>query len=245
MHGLILAGGEGSRLRADGVSTPKPFVALAGRPLLHRLADTLWGLGCETVTAAVRRDVLAHHEARMIPGELGGIRLVACETPSSLHTLSAALEVVPPGPLLCSMVDTVMRDEDWRRIAARATRLLQHGADACVAVTRYVDDERPLWVATHADGSVAAFGPTPGTPRLVTGGVYWLSSRIRDLAPRVVSLGIARMRGFLGWLVEHGYRVETAEVERIVDLDRGSDLAAAAAWLDRAAAPGSPSPAHP
>jgi hypothetical protein len=39
------------------------------------------------------------------------------------------------------------------------------------------------------------------------------------------------MRGFLGWLVDHGYRVETAEVERIVDLDRGTDLALAAAWL--------------
>src|ERR1043166_4605790 len=68
-------------------------------------------------------------------------------------------------------------------------------------------------------------------PPLVTGGVYFLSSGIRELAPRVLRLGIARMRGFLGWLVDHGYRVETAEVERIVDLDRGTDLALAAAWL--------------
>ena len=65
----------------------------------------------------------------------------------------------------------------------------------------------------------------------MTGGVYFLSSGIRELAPRVVSLGVVRMRGFLRWLVEHGYHVATADVERIVDLDRGRDLAQAVTWL--------------
>ena len=88
---------------------------------------------------------------------------------------------------------------------------------------------------------MAAFSEDPVEPLLVTGGVYFLSSRIRELAPRVLRLGIGRMRGFLGWLAAHGYRVETAEVERIVDLDRGQDLAVAAAWLG-AAIPGSPLP---
>jgi len=231
MHGLILAGGEGSRLRADGIMTPKPFVELEGRTLLARGAGTLRALGCLTITAAVRRSALAHGDAASRAAGLGGLRLVACETVSSLHTLAAALEVVPPGPLLCTMVDTIMREEDWRRIASRGARLLQDGADLCVAVTSWVDDERPLWVATRPDGSVAGFAATPTLPRLITGGAYWLSSRVRDLVPRVVELGVSRMRGFLAWLAEHGYRVETAEVARIVDLDRGSDLAAAAAWL--------------
>ncbi len=235
MHALILAGGESSRLRSDGIATPKAFLELRGRPLLFRLAETLRLLGCDTVTAAVRRTALAGSEALTRAAAVEGIRLLPCETPSSLHTLAEGLEAVPPGPILCTMVDTVMREEDWQRVFARADRLLRSGADACVAVTPYVDDERPLYVRRRPDGSVAAFQDHPVTPPLVTGGVYSLSSGIRDLAPRVVALGVARMRGFLGWLVDHGYRVETVEVERIVDLDRGRDLAAATAWLEGAA----------
>jgi hypothetical protein len=124
-----------------------------------------------------------------------------------------------------------MRPDDWQQLFRRADSLLQDGADACVAVTSYVDDEKPLWVSRRSDGMVRSFAAEPVTPALVTGGVYFLSSGIRDLAPRVVSLGVQRMRGFLSWLVEHGYHVATADVERIVDLDRGSDLAQAVTWL--------------
>jgi NDP-sugar pyrophosphorylase family protein len=129
------------------------------------------------------------------------------------------------------MVDSVMREEDWRRLFARADHLLRNGADACVAVTPHADDEKPLYVVRRPDGSVAAFRPEPVSPALVTGGVYFMSSRVRDLAPRVLALGVARMRGFLSWLAEHGYRIETVEVERIMDLDHRRDLTVAGAWL--------------
>ena len=231
MHALILAGGEGSRLRSDGVRMPKPFVELAGRPLLLRLGDCLRALGCESVTALVRESALDRAGPHLHLDASNAMRIVACDTPSSLHTLASGLETVPPGPLLCAMVDTVMRPTDWQELFARGDQLLRRGADACVAVTPYIDDERPLYVARHPAGAVAAFQESASVPALVTGGVYFLSSRIRSLVPRVLALGIARMREFLRWLVEHGYRIETAEVPRIVDLDRGRDLALAAAWL--------------
>jgi NDP-sugar pyrophosphorylase family protein len=231
MHALILAGGEGARLRSDGIRTPKAFVELDGQPLLLRLVDSLRALDCETITAAVRKSALA--EAGPASGSTGAAsaHFLGCETPSSLHTLAVGLEAVPPGPLLCVMVDSVMREEDWRRLFARADHLLRNGADACVAVTPHADDEKPLYVVRRPDGSVAAFRSEPVLPPLVTGGVYFMSTQVRDLAPRVLALGIVRMRGFLAWLAEHGYRIESVEVERIMDVDRGRDLAAAGAWL--------------
>ena len=235
MHGLILAGGEGSRLRSDGIVAPKPFVSLSGRPLLFRLGEVLYRLGCESVTAVVRRTALSERDAMQVDQASEGLRILPCETPSSLHTLAEGIAAMPPGPLLCTMVDSVMRESDWRGLFVRAGVLLQAGADACVAVTPFVDDEVPLYVATRPDGTVTRFQAELAAPPLVTGGVYFLSSRVRDLAPRVLDLGISRMRGFLQWLVEHGYQVQAVEVERIVDLDRSRDLAMAEAWLAQGA----------
>lgn len=231
MHALILAGGEGARLRDDGVATPKAFVEIGGRPLILRLRETMRALGCESVTAAIRRTALSEADPLSRSALMEAFRVVPCVTPSSLHTLARGMAAVPPGPLLCTMVDTIMREEDWRRLFTEADRWLRDGADACVAVTPYVDDEKPLWVARRRNGVVTAFRADPIVPAVVTGGVYFLSSRIRNLVPRVLSLGVARMRGFLGWLVEHGYFVATVEVERIVDLDRGRDLSVATTWL--------------
>ena len=43
MHGLVLAGGEGSRLAADGVAAPKALVPVGGRPQLLRLVAEFEG----------------------------------------------------------------------------------------------------------------------------------------------------------------------------------------------------------
>jgi NDP-sugar pyrophosphorylase family protein len=230
MHALILAGGEGARLRSDGVDTPKPFVELGGQPLLFRLSDRLGALGCDSITAMVRESAL--DRVGQLPTNSNGLlRILGCVTPSSLHTLERGLTAVAPGPVLCTMVDTVMRDHDWQRLFRRANQLLGRGAEACIAVTPFVDDEHPLYVVRDRVGAVAAFQEAPSAPPLVTGGVYFLSSRVRSLVPRVLALGVMRLRGFLRWLVEHGYQIDTVEIPQIVDLDRGRDLALAAAWL--------------
>src|SRR5262245_51741461 len=57
VHGLILAGGFGSRLAADGVATAKATVSVGGVPQVVRLVRTLLDLDCSTVVCAVRTGV--------------------------------------------------------------------------------------------------------------------------------------------------------------------------------------------
>jgi dTDP-glucose pyrophosphorylase len=233
MHGLILAGGEGSRLAAEGVAYPKALVRVAGRPQILRLIDTLTALGLETVTCMVRDvfpDVFRTVEsAQAAYGER--VRLVACHTPSSLHTLAEGLRVVPPGPVFCSMVDTVMPDRDWRRVYADTRRQLRRGRDAVLVVTPFVDDERPLWVERGPNGLARRIGGAPVVPPCVTGGVYAFSVGARGAADQARRDGGSRIRYFLADLVKGGARVGTVEVDRIVDLDHKRDIDAADALL--------------
>lgn len=236
MHGLILAGGEGTRLAADGVGDLKAAVAVAGRPQILRLLDTLGQLGCPTITCMLRdasSGVLPALDEAVAAAVGSGpaVRVVACHTPSSLHTLTEGLALVPPGDVFCTMVDTVMWARDWRAVHASAAAALADGADAVLAVTPYVDDERPLWVHRDATGAARFVGDAPINPPCVTGGVYAFGRRARAAAAEARRQGLSRMRGFLARLVADGYRVSTVEVSRIVDVDRRRDLDVANAWL--------------
>ena len=231
MHGLILAGGEGSRLAAGGIRVPKPLVEVAGRPQIVGLLETFAALGCQSLTCAVRADFPA--VARVLDGRSFGplLTLVECRTPSSLHTLVEGLQAVPAGPVFCSMVDTVMRPPDWRAVFEATERHLERGADMVLAVTPYVDDESPVYVTRGAGGDVRALRDEPVHPPCVTGGVYGLSAGMRRAAADAVAGGGHRMRGFLKAVVADGRRVASVEVPRIIDIDRPSDLQHANAWL--------------
>jgi NDP-sugar pyrophosphorylase family protein len=232
LQGLILAGGEGSRLLADGVRVPKPLARVAGRPQIMHLVSVLEGLGCPTVTCLVRDEFPAVVEELVRGRWRTSVRVHVCHTPSSLHTLVEGLAQVPLGAVFATMVDTVMRPEDWRTVFDRAGAGLAAGADAVVAVTPFVDDEAALYVSVDAGERVRRFSDRPLEPACVTGGVYAFAAGTRPLALEAVDAGTSRMRNFLSGLVERGLLVRAVPVERIIDLDRLSDLEAANAWLD-------------
>ncbi|HWA58067.1 MAG TPA: NTP transferase domain-containing protein [Gemmatimonadales bacterium] len=236
MHGLILAGGEGSRLAATGISTPKPLVAVAGRAQVVRLAQTLYALGCGTVTVVVREEFAAAVRAALPVTGLPDVRVESCHTPSSLHTLAQGLAALPAGPVLCTLVDSVMRGADWERVAISVRVGLAAGRALMLAVTAHVDDESPLWVRRTPLGDATWLGSDPVTPPCVTGGVYGFSEAGRALVRESLDQGASRLRGFLSWAAARRTAIGTVDVGRIIDLDRRQDLAPAEQLLRHDAA---------
>ena len=242
MHGLILAGGEGSRLAADGVATPKALVPVGGQPQLFGLVARFAALGCSSVTCLVHADVVPLIDEGALRAVSGGVpvHVTPCRTPSSLHTLVAGLAAVPPGPVFCSMVDTVMAPVDWRAVHVAAVAALGDGADALIAVTPDPeDDDAPLRVRMNASGRVARIGGDAaayaderarGTGVLITGGVYAFAPTARERAHALAAAGGERMRAFLAALVEGGGDMRAAVVSRILDVDHRRDLDAANAY---------------
>lgn len=85
---VIMAGGQGSRLRPLTESTPKPLLTAGGRPLLEILIERLRQSGIISVLIAV------HHKADMIRDRLGdgsrlGVEIEYFEEPEPLGTMGA------------------------------------------------------------------------------------------------------------------------------------------------------------
>jgi len=232
MHALILAGGEGSRLAASGVTVPKALVQVGGVPQLLRLARVLERAGAESLTCLVRRGVSLDPLATELGRLHLPLRVQDSLTPSSLHTLVEGLALIPPGEVFCTMVDTVMPVADWHRAWAEAHVLLRAGADAALVVTPFVDDERPLYVVRDAAGRVTRVTDASVPIPLITGGIYAFGPRARDAAATTLAAGHQRMRAFLRLLVEEGHEVRAVEVRQIIDLDHRRDLDVANAWQE-------------
>jgi len=220
VSGAVIAAGEGSRLKDLGV--PKPLVEIGGTPLIAHVLENFEAAGIASAAVIFNeseRDCEAFVRERF-PRLVTSIRIKS--TRSSLESYREILAAAPPGRLLVSTVDAFCPRKDFVRFVRRAEAL---PADATVlAVTRYVHDEKPLWVnlARGHEGRVSAIGGSRGDA--VTAGIYVFPEKVRRLA---WPADLGRLREYLAWLAREDYPIEALEIEKVVDVDRAEDVAAA------------------
>lgn len=229
MKAGIIAAGEGSRLKSEGLRLPKPLVPVDGVPLIERLITTFVRAGITEVHCIVNEyslEVKSYVESR----DLGvPVRFVVKTTPSSMHSLFALAPHLTDAPFLLSTVDAIF---DERELAAYLAHAAARGAeaDAVLAVTEFIDDESPLYAACDASWRITRFSKKEPAKH-VTGGLYILSPRVFRETETVLASGMERLSAFLGHLVAAGYRVEGFPFTKMIDVDHVRDIAAAADLL--------------
>jgi NDP-sugar pyrophosphorylase family protein len=127
---------------------------------------------------------------------------------------------------LISTVDALIPAADVARFWAecRAAR-----ADAGLALTAHVDDEKPLWADVDQAGLVSAVGDDARARRLVSCGLYYLTRGAAERLPEPAAH--ARLRDFWRALAASGARVAGPVLSKTLDVDRPEDVAAAQAYL--------------
>jgi NDP-sugar pyrophosphorylase family protein len=218
--GAVIAAGEGSRLKDFGV--PKPMVEVDGSPLIAHVLDNFEAAGIASAAVIFNereRDCEAFVRERY-PRLVSQILIKS--TRSSLESFREILKIAPAGRLLVSTVDAFCPARDFQRFVRRAEE--RPDTATVLAVTRYVHDENPLWVnlARGHEGRVSAIGGSRGD--VVTAGIYVFPEKIRKLA---IPRNLGRLREFLAWLASEDHPIEAVEIEKVVDVDRPEDVAAA------------------
>ncbi len=218
--GAVIAAGEGSRLREFGV--PKPLVEVAGAPLIAHVLENFEAAGLGSVAVIfneAERDCEAFVRERF-PRLVTTVLIKS--TRSSLESFREILAVAPAGRILVSTVDAFCPRKDFVKFVRLAEAL---PSDTIVlAVTRYVHDEKPLWVnlADGHEGRVSTIGGARGDA--VTAGIYVFPESLRTLRPPA---NLGRLREFLAWLASENHPIFAVEIEKVVDVDRAEDVAAA------------------
>lgn len=237
MEAMILAAGEGTRLRPLTDRTPKALVPVRGRPLLGHVMDRLVAAGATRLVVNSCR-FADRIEAFVREHAPAGVAVAFSHEPDGPYDTGGGLLAAAPlfersGPFLLHAVDVLSRipleDLLARHRAARA------GGDARVVATLAVQDRaarRRLlfdaaglvgWEEHGSDGAVrdALEGRVPAGPvgRWGFAGVHVVEPAIFDLPHPPGRFPL------VAWyleLVRRGYRVVPADVSACPWLDVGT-----------------------
>jgi mannose-1-phosphate guanylyltransferase len=214
MQALILAGGEGTRLRPLTTTVPKPVVPLVDRPFIAYMLDWLRRHGVDDVImscgflAAGVRNVLGD-------GSAYGLRLRYVEEPQPLGTggaLKFAESLLDERFLMLN--GDVLTDLD---VSAQLALHEERGARATLALTPVEDPSAYGLVRTLQDAQVTGFVEKPAPDQIdthnISAGIYVLERSVlellepgrpasieRDVFPRLVGAGLYAYVGEGYWL---------------------------------------------
>jgi len=172
MEGLVMCGGEGTRLRPAVGDTEKPLVEVDGKPMVDHVVDALQASRVESVVAAVSP---ATPETAARLEECEGVRLVETPGEGYVDDLMTVLESVDTPavtvtsdlPLLTGgLVDRAIEAADGDSLAVCVPRSLVEQVGANVDTTVDHDGERVVPTGLNVVG--------PGPDRRVV----WTAERL-------------------------------------------------------------------
>lgn len=223
MNYAIIAAGEGSRLAQEGVAKPKPLVDICGEPMIGRLINLFCRCNAESISIIVNEQMTEVREyieslSLNIP-----LNLVVKTTPSSMHSFFELSRVIPKGRFCLTTVDTIFREQDFRPYIDAMEADERY--DGMMAVTDYIDDEKPLYVQTDDDLNITAFRDERyDGAKYISGGIYALNEKAIDVLADCMERGVARMRNFQRALVDAGLRLKAYPMGKILDVDHAGDI---------------------
>lgn len=231
MNYAIIAAGEGSRLAQEGVSLPKPLVHLNGTPMIKRLIDIMMQCNPESLSIIVNEqmtEVREYIEGLTLPVPL---HLVVKSTPSSMHSFwEVSREFPATGKFVLTTVDTIFREDEFRDYVEAFEA--SDDADGYMAVTSFIDDEKPLYIDVDDRMWITAFRDAPfDGVKYISGGVYGLTPPALGVLDRCMKEGVSRMRNYQRALVDAGLRLRAYPFKKIVDVDHAGDIATAEAFI--------------
>lgn len=179
MKGVILAAGQGTRLRPVTLTMPKPLVPVANKPLIVYALDVLKSAGIEEV-AIIVNDLSSPIVAAMGDGLAHGVKIEYIVQEQQLglaHAIGMSKPFVGDEPFCVLLGDNIFQD----KMTPLLREFPQSAAEATIALIEVPDPQR-FGVAVIEDGKIARLIEKPKEPpsNLAISGAYLFRASIFD-----------------------------------------------------------------
>jgi dTDP-glucose pyrophosphorylase len=126
-------------------------------------------------------------------------------------------------------VDTIFCEEEF----SQYIRAFKHAeTDGLMAVTDYIEDEKPLYVETDEQMTIHDFrDENYEGSRYVSGGIYGLNNKSFPVLKASIDAGMSRLRNYQRQLVKSGLKLKAWPFSKIIDVDHQEDIRRAETFL--------------
>ncbi len=230
----IIAAGEGSRIRTEGASKPKPLIEVGGIPMIRRIIDAIIDSGGESVTVIIND---YFHELKEYLESFDSsieLNIVIKNTQSSLHSIFEMRNYLSDAPFFLSTTDTIFDKSEFINFVGYCRSNPNY--DAILAVTDFIDDEKPLSVKLNNSWDILEFNDELNGNKYVTGGLYYFKPHLFELMGKIINSGTFRLRNFLKSMLNENLNIQAFPFKKMIDVDHLADIKLAENFINELAA---------
>lgn len=211
MRAVILAAGEGLRLRPFTITRPKVMLPVAGRPILEYVVEALKENGVKDITMVIgyqRERIQSYFEN----GRRFGVSITYAIQPKQLGTAHALLQArqgAAEGPVLVLPGDNIV-DPDTLRVL-----LEKREKDRNAMVVTFSPNPSKYGVVQIEGGFVQRITekPAASVSDLINTGIYLFEPKVFELAEWAVRASRFDLTDVLDALIERGDKIQGVEIE--------------------------------
>lgn len=229
MNYAIIAAGEGSRLAQEGIALPKPLIRLDGKEMIRRLIDIFIQNNAESISIIVNQEMVQVQDYVRKLNINVPFNIIVKSTPSSMHSFYELRDYLRNGKFCLTTVDTIFKEEDFKKYIQAFSEDTDN--DGMMAVTDYIDDEKPLYVDVDSHMNIKGFLDASDSCKYISGGIYGLNPKAIDTLEACLNTGLSRMRNFQRQLVIDGLNLKAYPFTKILDVDHAEDIKKAEQFL--------------
>lgn len=227
-RGGIIAAGEGSRLQTKSKSLCKPMLTVKGKPLIEHTVQRFASAGIVDIVIIFNEDGAdcARYVERTFPALK--FEFIIKNTRSSFESFIEVGTRLGRGRHLISTVDSICFTKEFISFKKYSDTGFSKGI--VLAVTSFVEDEKPLWVEVDQENKITKLGGPSG--KFVTAGMYVIDDTL--FATKLAPERFTSLRQFLKDIVDRGIFVYAYQFSKVIDVDRFEDRINAESFADKA-----------
>lgn len=228
----IIAAGKGSRLAQEGVLQPKPLVNLNGTAMIDRLIRIFMENDATSIAIIINEEQVETRKHLTELQKKYPLEIVVKSTQGSLHSFYELMPSLKGEKFCLTTVDTVFNELEFIPFIENFKFSVE---DGLMAVTDYIDDEKPLYISTDEMLNITGYHDSKvSDSNYISGGVYCLTPSCLDILQDCMNKGMTRMREFQSAMVEKGKKLKAYRFHKILDVDHAEDIAKAENFINQA-----------